>query len=258
MRFSVIIPAYNAEKEIEKSIKSVLNQNYNDYEVIVIDDFSTDKTREIVKKYKDVKLINHSKNLKAGGARNTGIKNAVGDYIVFLDSDDELFSNDVLQKIEKNIKINNGPDIVYLGFLSTGNSFRGAYIPNETSSIKYNRIKDWKFAKVWDVCWKKEYLDNNNIRFVESRFFEDFLFYYEGVFKSTSYSYTDFVSIRYNSGRADSMTTNINTQKIKDFYLNLELLTDLYDGIDEEFKPIFKEIIKKENIYMNRLIDRLK
>ena len=54
------------------------------------------------------------------------------------------------------------------------------------------------------------------------------------------------------------MTTNINTQKIKDFYLNLELLTDLYDGIDEEYKPIFKEIIKKENIYMNRLIDRLK
>ena len=257
MKFSVIIPAYNAEKEIEKTIQSVLIQNYNDYEIIVVNDFSTEKTKKIVEKFQNVKLINHSKNKKAGGARNTGIENAKGEYIFFLDSDDVMNDKNVLQKLSDNIDKNNNPDLIYLGFKSQGNSFFGEYIPNEHNSIKYNRIKEWQFANVWDVCWNKDFLNNNKIRFIEDRYFEDFLFYYNGVLKSNTYSYTDFVSIIYNSGREESMTTFINTKKIKDFYYQLEQFIELYNDIEESFKPLFKDIIINHNNYMNRLIKRL-
>lgn len=258
MKFSIIIPAYNAEKEIKKTLQSVLNQTFKDYEILVINDFSTDKTKEIVEKYKDVKLINHSKNKKAGGARNTGIDNAKGEYVFFLDSDDQIYDSNVLQKISDNIDKNNSPDIVYLGFKAIGNSFSGKYIPNETNSIKYNRIKEWKFANIWDVCWNKNFLNNNKLRFVEERYFEDFLFYYTGVLKSRKYSYTDFISIVYNSGRKESMTTFIRPKKIEDFYYNLELFVNLYSKVEEKYKPLLKEIMKKQNEYMNILIDRLK
>ena len=74
IKFSVVMPAYNAAKEIEKSIESVLNQDYTNYEFLIINDASTDETEQIVKKYPQIKLITHEGNKKAGGARNTGIK----------------------------------------------------------------------------------------------------------------------------------------------------------------------------------------
>ena len=93
MKFSIIIPAYNAEKEIERTLQSIQNQTFTDYETIVVNDASTDDTAKIVSKYKDVILINNPKNIKAGGSRNRGIENAKGDYIVFLDSDDWIAEN---------------------------------------------------------------------------------------------------------------------------------------------------------------------
>lgn len=90
---SVIIPTYNREKTIKRSINSVLNQTIEDFEIIVVDDRSTDSTKEIIREYqkKDNRIkyvIN--KNLKGpAGARNMGIREACGKYIAFLDSDDK-------------------------------------------------------------------------------------------------------------------------------------------------------------------------
>ena len=107
VRFSIIMPAHNAEKEIEDAIKSVIMQDYENYEFIIIDDLSTDNTFEIAKKYekdnKKIKVIRHNVNKKAGGARNTGIKAADGDYILFLDSDDLLADKDVLKRLNNTI-----------------------------------------------------------------------------------------------------------------------------------------------------------
>ena len=90
MKFSIIIAAYNAEKEIARTLESTLNQTYSDYEVIVVNDASTDKTAEIVAGFDRVRLINNEVNMKAGGSRNNGLKVANGEYIIFLDSDDIL------------------------------------------------------------------------------------------------------------------------------------------------------------------------
>lgn len=256
-KFSIIMAAYNAEKEIERSIKSVLNQTFKDYEFIVVNDASTDMTSEIVSKYSDVKLINHTENKRAGGARNTGIENATGEYIIFLDSDDILADENVLSRINEKIGTDI-IDVIYLGFEAVGDGFEGKFIPTEHNSIKANRIIEWNYANVWDVVWNRDFLNKNNIRFVEKKYFEDFVFYYTGILKSSSYKYTDFASIIYRSGRSDSMTTLINPKKMQDLYYNMEVLLDIYNDLDDEYKKFIPYILKDHNDYANRLLDQMK
>lgn len=88
--FTVIIPLYNKEKYIENAIKSVLNQTFTDFNLLIINDFSTDKSVEIASKYisDTVEIIHHEKNAGLAAARNTGIKNSNSNYITYLDADD--------------------------------------------------------------------------------------------------------------------------------------------------------------------------
>jgi len=94
MKFSIIIPTYNRAKLISKTIISVINQAYADFEIIVVDDGSTDNTKEVVSIIKDPRLKYYYKtNGERGAARNFGVKTASGQYITFLDSDDILLPN---------------------------------------------------------------------------------------------------------------------------------------------------------------------
>jgi len=88
---SVIIPLYNKESIIERSLRSVLSQDFDDFEVIVVNDGSTDRSAEIVRSIRDsrIRLIEQG-NRGPSAARNTGVKNAKGNWILFLDADDEL------------------------------------------------------------------------------------------------------------------------------------------------------------------------
>ena len=110
---SVITPAFNAEKTIRGTIDSVLAQTYEDYEIIVVDDYSTDRTVEIVEKYatKDsrVRLIQLKENSGAAVARNTAMKAAKGRYLAFLDSDDQWFPT----KLEKQLAFMQENDIAF-------------------------------------------------------------------------------------------------------------------------------------------------
>ncbi|MFH1612729.1 MAG: glycosyltransferase [bacterium] len=87
-KISVIIPTYNAAQYIEKSLKSVLNQTYKDFEIIIVDDGSTDNTKEVLKPYLSSIIYIYQQNKKQAFARNIAIKKAQGDYIAFLDADD--------------------------------------------------------------------------------------------------------------------------------------------------------------------------
>lgn len=90
---SIIIPTYNRKKTLSRSIVSVLNQTIEDFELIIVDDRSSDNTMEIIKEYqmkdKRIKYVLNNASKGPAGARNTGIKNATGRYIAFLDSDDQ-------------------------------------------------------------------------------------------------------------------------------------------------------------------------
>ena len=104
MKVSIIIPAYNAEKYLEKSLDSVVNQVYRNLEIIVRDDASTDNTKNIIKEYanKDDRIIPfyQAENKGVSAARNTGLKAATGDFIMFVDSDDELTKDAIRRMID--------------------------------------------------------------------------------------------------------------------------------------------------------------
>jgi len=137
---TVIIPTYNRAHLLNRAIRSVLSQTFQDWELIVVDDGSTDNTEEIVKGFSDSRLhyIRHKVNCGAPAARNTGIKMAQGDYIAFLDSDDEWLP----EKLEKQLKIfENSEDEV--GVVYTG----AVFIDEETGKVRIK--KPWAKGKIF-------------------------------------------------------------------------------------------------------------
>ncbi|MBO6195206.1 MAG: glycosyltransferase family 2 protein [Bacilli bacterium] len=109
---SIIIPVYNAEKFIDETINTVLNQTYTNWELLLVNDCSTDNSVKLIQKYlKDerIKLINNKVNSKAAVSRNNGIKKAKGRYICFLDADD-LWDK---EKLEKQVKFMNKKDCAF-------------------------------------------------------------------------------------------------------------------------------------------------
>lgn len=128
---SVIIPTYNRENLITKPIRSVLTQSYQDFEIIVVDDCSTDNTEKVVKSFNDprIKYIRHQRNSGPAIARNTGIENASGSYIAFLDSDDEWLS----EKLEKQLNLFQQCDP------EVGVVYTGVELVNEFNQVK--RVK---------------------------------------------------------------------------------------------------------------------
>ncbi len=116
IKFSVIIPTYNRASFIEATIKSILNQEYQNFEIIVVDDGSTDNTEEIVRSFSDKRLLYHKKeNGERAKARNKGAQLAAGDYVNFLDSDDTLYSNHLAEAI-KMISMHDAPEVFHLNY----------------------------------------------------------------------------------------------------------------------------------------------
>lgn len=257
-RFSVIIAAYNIEDYIERAIESVEKQTLQNLEVIVINDCSTDKTGEKVlnlcSKYDNIVYLEHKENKKAGGARNTGLQIAQGEYIVFLDGDDYLANETVLEKLDKVIGTDT-VDVVYLGFKIGGDREELVIPTPETCSKTYKAAID-KYPNPWSKCWRREFLKENNITFPEHRFYEDVLFVYKGVMKSQSQKIADFVVHNYTSGRTNSMTTKISLKNVEDTIKNLN---DLIEMREKEYTEEIDIIIKKEfKMCKKRLDDTLK
>lgn len=253
-RFSVIITAYNIEDYIERAILSVENQTFKNIEIIVVNDCSTDNTEvkilELCKKYNNIIYIKHKENKKAGGARNSALQIAKGEYIVFVDGDDYLAENNVLERLDKVIG-KDTPDVIYLGFKIEGDR-EEIVIPTEDKCTKTYKAASDKYPNPWSKCWKKEFLDKNNIRFPEHRFYEDVLFVYNGVMKSQSHKIADFIVHKYTSGRKNSMTTTINLKNIKDTILNLE---DLLKMRETEYTKEIDIIIEKERKMCKKRLD---
>ncbi len=127
MKFSIIIPTHNRAHHIEKAIQSVIDQTYEDWELFIIDDGSTDNTKELIGKYKDPRIHYHYQgNSERSAARNKGIELAKGEWICFLDSDD-LYLNDHLETIAYHIKKNELHDVLV---------FCGLYIQDDTNRVK--------------------------------------------------------------------------------------------------------------------------
>jgi glycosyltransferase involved in cell wall biosynthesis len=114
--FSIIIPTYNRGERIKRTLLSALNQNFEKYEIIVVDDGSTDNTEEIIKSFHDSRIFYYKKeNGERAAARNFGADKAIGNYITFLDSDDVLYPSYLLNASVV-IKKNNCPGVIHLAY----------------------------------------------------------------------------------------------------------------------------------------------
>ncbi|AEF86394.1 glycosyltransferase, group 2 family [Treponema primitia ZAS-2] len=146
IKFSIIIPVYNTAKYLHRCINSCINQTYNNIEIICIDDYSNDNSKEILKQFQKndtrIKCFFHSKNKSQFIARRTGIENSIGDYILFLDSDDYLNLNACA--LLKNEIQKTSPDIIqfdslevpsnkkrFLPFYNTSKACLEAYLDKE-------------------------------------------------------------------------------------------------------------------------------
>ena len=151
-KISVIIPTYNRADKIENSIRSVLNQTYQNVEVLVIDDASTDNTENIVRNIKDERLsyIRMPENGGASVARNEGVRYATGEWIAFHDSDD-VWRPDKLEKQIAYRDKNKECDLIYTAYLMHFANGEEILVPNASM------VGDWE-ADMFDTL-----LQNNTI-----------------------------------------------------------------------------------------------
>jgi glycosyltransferase involved in cell wall biosynthesis len=115
---SVVIPTYNRAGVIDKPIRSILAQTYQDFEIIVVDDCSKDDTEKVLESFKEprIRYIRHQTNSGAAVARNTGIANSTGDYIAFLDSDDEWLPEKLAKQLNLFKQCGSEVGFIYTGF----------------------------------------------------------------------------------------------------------------------------------------------
>ncbi len=185
INFSIIIPVFNSESFIKETISSLVNQNYKNIEIIIINDCSTDNSSKIINRIKKInqkfefKIINNKRNMGVAFSRNIGLNYAMGDYIIFLDSDDYLEKNS-LSFISKKIISNNHPDLI-LG--SHNMNVSGIFKNKKKSSsgdLKYQLNLINKSRQFTGYCWafiiKRNFLLSNNIRFSNIKTHEDVVF----------------------------------------------------------------------------------
>ena len=166
-KVSVIIPTYNRGKLIANSIKSILNQTYKNLEIIIVDDGSTDNTKEEVSKLKNEKIryIKLEKNTGASNARNVGIKNSNSRYISFQDSDDIMYPNKLEIQIKNMINKNSHLDFCKIKVIN--NNTHSYIIPNATQeknilegNIIDELISGGNFISTQSIVIKKNFMKN--------------------------------------------------------------------------------------------------
>lgn len=198
MKFSIIMPVYNVEQYLSEAIESVINQKHEDFELIIVNDGSTDNSLEIAKYYKenDVRIeIVTQKNKGLSSARNTGLSFAKGEYIYFIDSDDWI-DESTLSSIYELIQTKNLDIICFLAetFITTYKSEkenqkliahynkyyqRGYLTEKEYNAEEYLETVFKHDNFVASAClyvFKKNLVDKSNLRFVEGIIYEDNLF----------------------------------------------------------------------------------
>ena len=213
---SVVIPMYNSEKYIESTISSILSQEKHgmNYEIIIVDDVSTDNSRAIVKNIKNerIRLIELKKNKGSANARNTGIKSAKGEWIQFIDSDDRICNN-LYKKFENSLK----PEFnCYL--FSLINEYNDFIIKQTILDVIDKRAFAY-FGGVWNKFIKKEIC----IEFEEiSRQNEDTCFIYDMMIeKELKILLIEDAYYLYNCRNEHSKMANFNKEEYLKMFLHI-------------------------------------
>lgn len=229
MKFSIIIPAYNVADYLENCVESILKQTYDNYEIIIVDDGSTDETGkvadELLTQSKQINVV-HQSNGGASKARNTGMKRATGDYILFLDGDDFWSDSHFLKQIASELTIEL-VDVIIFGY--------SYYYDNEIKESPISRLKDLGEATNfglfngpnWNKCISKN-LINKGLSFPEDLVSEDSLYCSSIMKRMESFSVITSTQYMYRQNRAGSLTNVVKERNV------LDTLRGISRGLSDE------------------------
>lgn len=226
--FSIIIPVYNAEKFVVDTLESVLNQSFKSFEIIIVDDGSTDDTLKILSNFHNnekIRIVSLEQNSGVSVARNKGLEFCKGEYVLFLDSDDFIVSV-ALQKLYSQIEKSNGEiDMVSFGFKMKYETKKVSY-----SNWMYNevRFKSDQFLillfqrKLYQcmcsfVC-RNDIIKKNNILFDESTYYaEDQEFQFKCIASSNKIAYVAEELFVYNVRSGSAMESQYSFKNLSGF-----------------------------------------
>lgn len=184
---SIIIPLYNVENYVIASLKSALNQTFPDIEYLLIDDCSSDCTMQVVEEYisthprrKSIKIIHHKNNRGPSAARNTGLKHATGEFVFFMDSDDEI-TPDCIEKHYETLS-NSNAELCIADFQLKG--AKSVHVKPMSFTVNRLPLRTSFFRRMWNVSagnklYRKEFLSSNDLTFQDGIFYEDVLWAYK-------------------------------------------------------------------------------
>lgn len=243
MKYSIIVPAYNVAQYIEECVESVLNQDYDNYEVIVVDDGATDETPQIIdnlaQKSKKVRVI-HQKNGGLSAARNSGIEAASGDYILFLDGDDFWSDNQFLTGLNNIIK-KETVDVIIFPFsyyyqnklvekLFDTKNLIGNFKTDCVDLVK----RDLMIAPAWNKCVKRKLFVGGSLDFKVNFLSEDCLWCADLLKIMTSYTVYDNAQYMYRQNRIGSITNVVKEKNLLDILKSISIGLGNIDELSSE------------------------
>ncbi len=229
-KISVIIPVYNVEKYIEECIKSVLNQTFKDFEIICVDDCSTDNSIKTIEEYAKnddrIKIVHHDINRGLAPARNTGMRNAAGDYIFFLDSDDYILP-ETLENLYNKIEKTNSDFVCASSEAFADNPDNIELVKKaEKSGLFYEGYDKYKVTEdnleqtllklscvSWGKLYRTQFLKDNNLVYIDKNVtFEDNGFHLKVLSCLPVFSTIKPVGVMYRI-RTSSITSDMDKEK---------------------------------------------
>ena len=250
---SMIIPVYGVEVYLGECLETVLNQTYENLEIILIDDESPDHCSEICDQYaqKDERIkVIHQKNGGAANARNHGLDIATGEYICFIDSDDKI-ENNYVEKLLGAIKENKAEVVVcsFKQWYKDKTRDSEGFENKEYSSKDYIRkfLSDWTCGLIWNKLFDKKTLEG--VRFEEGHKIDDEFFTYQAILKAEKVVVFDESLYWYRMRKSGVMLsgTQYQAQMLKD---RLEYMTKRYEMVIEKYPDLKAE-------YLYNLTDNL-
>lgn len=256
---SIIIPIYNVEQYLDECIQSILTQTWNDYEVILVDDGSTDKCPQMCDTYQEMYsniAVIHNQNGGLSDARNAGLKKAQGKYVLFVDSDDYIKKGS-LKIIYECCKENDEPDIIFLSaekVFSDGKIVKYDTVMNnqslirgKKSAITYLSGREKYPASAWSKLIKRKFLIENNIEFKKGQLSEDYEWTLSCILSAKSMAACNESYYCYRQNRVGSITENVSKKHFDDL---LDIIKQFVDKA--EHTPEYRTEILRFAAYIYR------
>lgn len=245
-KVSVIIPVYNVENYLQECLDSVVCQTLDDYEIICVEDCSTDKSMDILKKYATqypmLRILEYGDNRGQAYARNKGMEIANGKYLYFMDSDDLLVNKDCLARMYQYAEKEQLDCLLFDAYMEyeteelreifvklytkgiEGDKYTASFdYPDVMNGFDYftNCYRNGDFrCVVWQQFWRKDYLKNNNLSFdADTSPHEDLLFSFKALLKVERIQYIREPMYIYRFRENSSTSTLITLKRIKAYVL---------------------------------------